>query len=242
MKFKFAIPSYNRAEKQRTLELLSGLGFSKNDIVLSTQTEKDFEEYTEKYNGLCVIIYKAGNSAADNRNNLLEYFKEGDWIMMLDDDISGFFVLKGDKLAKVSSKDELEKMITSFFEYTEKVNGKMWGIYPVKNAFFMKKTIDKRCIVNGCLGIINYLKFDNGYRTKEDFEMCCRLLRNGKKVVRFNFVTADIKSKQKGGCHEDWKAIKENEEIAYNLTCKYPELVRLNPKRRGEVVFCGNRN
>lgn len=242
MKFKFAIPSFHRAENQRTLKMLVDLGFQKDEIVLSTQTAEDYKDYSARYGDRCEIIYKDGNCAADNRNTIIKAFHHGAWIMMLDDDIDAFYVLKGKTLQKIDTREHLEKMFTSFFEYTEKNGGKLWGIYPVKNAYFMKGTINKRSLVCGCLGIINCQEFDNRYRTKEDFEYCCRIMRSGANVIRFNFVTCDIKFKIQGGCHDDWGNIKENQQIAYDLVTRYPDLVKLNPSRRGEVLFCGKRD
>lgn len=239
-KFKFAIPTYNRVEKQVSLEMLKDYGYSKEEIIMSTQTPEDYEKYSEKYGKDCTIIYREGDSVTKNRNTLIDYFDKGDWIIMLDDDVSGFYKLNGKKEEKIETKEELDKMFTDFFEYTEKNNGKIWGVYPVKNAFFMKKSINKKDIVNTCLGIIKDYRFDEDFKAKEDIELCCRYIKNGYNIIRFNFVTYNARHKQKGGCHDTWKT-NENEKVAKRLVLKYPRLLRLNTKREGEVLYCGER-
>lgn len=239
-KIKFAIPTYKRVEKQLTLEMLKNFGYSKDEIVISTQTKEDYEAYKNKYGNDCVVIYREGHSVTDNRNTLLDYFEKGQWLIMLDDDIKAFLKLDGNNLTKIETKQELDKMFNDFFEYTEKNNGKMWGVYPIKNAFFMKRSISKRNIINSCLGIINDLRFDENYKAKEDIELCCRYLKNGYNVIRFNFITYDVRHKQKGGCSDTWKS-DENIKVSNKLVFKYPNLLRLNSKRKGEVLFCERR-
>lgn len=236
-KIKFAIPTYKRVEKQLTLEMLKNFGYAKEDIVMSTQTEEDYKAYNEKYGNDCTVIYREGHSVTDNRNTLLDYFEKGQWLIMLDDDIKAFFKLNGNGFIKIETREELDKMFNDFFEYTEKNNGKMWGVYPIKNAFFMKQSISKRNIINSCLGIINDLRFDEDYKAKEDIELCCRYLKKGYNVIRFNFITYDVKHKQKGGCSDTWKT-DENIKVSNKLVLKYPKLLRLNKKREGEVLFC----
>lgn len=239
-KIKFAIPTYKRSEKQLTLEMLKDFGYNKEDIIMSTQTEEDYEAYSKKYGKYCTIIYKEGHSVTDNRNTLIDYFNKGDWVIMLDDDIKGFYKLSGKEEKKIETRQEIEKMFNDFFEYTEKNNGRMWGVYPCKNAYFMKQSINKKDIINSCLGLIIDERFDDNLKAKEDIELCCRYIKKGYNVIRFNFITYDIRHKQKGGCSDVWKS-QENEIVSKKLVAKYPNLLKLNSRRKGEVLYCGKR-
>lgn len=239
-KIKFAIPTYKRVEKQLTLQMLKEFGYEKDDIVISTQTQEDFEQYFNKYNSECSVIFREGHSVTDNRNTLIDYFNKGDWVVMLDDDIQAFYKLSGKKLTKISTKEEFNRMLNDFFEYTERNNGKIWGVYPCKNAFFMKQSIDKKDIVNTCLGLIIDQRFDETLKAKEDIELCCRYIKSGYNVIRFNFITFDAKHRNKGGCSDVWKS-NENELVSKKLVAKYPKLLRLNTTRKGEVLYCGKR-
>lgn len=240
MQIKFAIPTYKRADKQLTLQMLKDFGYKKEDIVMSTQTKEDFEQYNDKYGSECSVIYREGHSVTDNRNNLIDHFEKGQWVVMLDDDITGFFKLAGKKLVKIETREEFETMLNDFFKYTEANNGKMWGVYPCKNAFFMGQSINKKDIVNSCLGLIIDQRFDDNLKAKEDIELCCRYIKSGYNVIRFNFITYDAKHRGKGGCSDVWKS-NENEIVSKKLVMKYPKLLRLNTKRKGEVLYCGTR-
>ena len=240
MQIKFAIPTYKRPEKQLSLKMLRDFGYSKEDIIMSTQTEEDYKAYKERYDNECTIIYKEGHSVTENRNTLIDYFDKGQWVVMLDDDITGFFKLTGKSLKKIETREEFEKMLNDFFEYTERNNGRMWGVYPCKNAFFMKQSINKKDIINSCLGLIIDQRFDETLKTKEDIELCCRYIKSGYNIIRFNFITYDVKHKQKGGCCDVWKS-EENDVVSKKLVAKYPKLLRLNSRRKGEVLYCGRR-
>lgn len=240
--FYFGIPSYKRADNQETLNYLNKLGYKKENIILSVQTQQDYEAY-QKYGDKCTIIYKEGNCVGDNRNNILEYLPKNEKVVMLDDDIFSIQQLKDNKLENINSKIELDKFIENAFEFCLKNNARIWGVYPVDNAYFMKKTIDKQNIVIGCVvGLVNIFKFNREYRTKEDYELCCREISQGYNCIRFNNITAKAKHKtNSGGCKEDWK-FEINKKCADMLIKTYPHLIKRNSKKLDEVRFVGKRN
>lgn len=239
-KYKFGIPSYKRGAKQRTLQMLIDYGYEKEDIVISTQTEEDYREYSEKYGEFCEVIFTPGDSVTKNRNSILRHFGRGEWVVMLDDDISGFYKLNSGKLERINSIEELDSMVVDFFEFAKAHNALIWGLYPVKNQFFMKNTIDTSNIVNTCLGIINEVRFDESFIAKEDIELCCRVISAGLNVIRFNFICYDAKHRNKGGCYDVWNS-DENEKVSERLVFLYPNLLKINRRRRGEVLFTGAR-
>lgn len=238
--FYFGIPSYKRCNEQLTLDYLYKLGYPKEQIILSTQTEDDFLVYKQKYSDKATIIYQQGNSVGDNRNNILKKLPIGSKIVMFDDDIKSIKKLSNSKLYDINSKLELDRFIESAFKYAENNNARLWGVYPVDNAYFMSKSIDKKNLLIGCvLGLVNNFKFDNTFRTKEDYELCCREIAGGYNCIRFNYVTANAKHKtNSGGCKDDWK-FEINKKCADMLIQKYPQLVKRNSKKLDEVRYVG---
>ncbi len=239
--FTFAIPSYGRADNQKTLQYLSSLGYTRSEIVISTQTESDFEEYKARHSEVATVIYRGGSCVSDNRNTLLRHFPSGYHIVMLDDDITALEILLGGKSGKllaVDSRAELDKLIESAFDYCAKSNARLWGIYPVRNPFFMKRTIDKRNLLIGTvLGIVNSFEFRREYTVKEDYEACCRDMAQGRNVCRFNFLTANAQHRAKNGgvnWDGDVSAI-----ASARLIKEYPTLVAKHPTRKGEVKYIG---
>lgn len=232
----FAIPSYKRCEKQLTLEYLESLGFGKNNIYISTQTEEDFEKYKSKYGNRANIIYGEGSCVADNRNNLLNNFEKGSKILILDDDVSYIGHLVKNKLVPFE-KDELVGFIHDAFTYAEKNNALIWTVYPVCNAFFMSTTIDKKNIgVGSMMGVIvSDYRFNRDFKVKEDFEICLHTIKDGYNCIRFNFVHAKAKYKAKGGCHEVWQDNTDN--ICTNMIlAKYPKLIKRGKKKNSILM------
>ena len=58
MKFRWGIPSYQRAEDPFTLDLLTRLGYTKDEIIISTQTKEDYELYTNLQGDRATVIYR----------------------------------------------------------------------------------------------------------------------------------------------------------------------------------------
>lgn len=240
--FFWGIPSYKRGHEQQTLQYLKKLGYNPRQIIISTQTEDDYKEYQQKYGKDATIIYGNGNCVGDNRNNILNFIEKGCNIVMLDDDVKCLQKLSNGKLINVETREELDKFINNAFDYCEKNNARLWGVYPVSNAYFMKNTIDKKNILIGCvLGLKNEFLFNSEFRTKEDYELCCREISKGYNCVRFNNVTVNAKHKTNaGGCKDDWK-FEINKRCADMLIQKYPTLIKRNNKKPEEVRYVGKR-
>lgn len=246
MEYRFAVPSFNRLTCLHTLETLRKLGFRRDEIIIQTQTYKDYTDYKRKFGFKASILYKPGANVAENRNNALDYFGEGERIIMIDDDIKAFCKLQekdGKKtLRKIPSKVELKKLFDSMFDFCEKNDSPIWGWYPVQNAYFMKKTVDMRNIFIGTiLGIVNSksLRFNTQFDLKEDYEMCLRLISQGHNAVRFNSYTCEANHKSKGGCMSTWKT-DHNAMRCKQLLDMYPGLIKPS-HRENEIRYVGGR-
>lgn len=242
MKYKWAIPSYNRADDPLTVNLLHDLGYEKTEIIVSTQSKKDYKEYCEKQGHLATVIYREGTNDSMNRNTLLLNFPSGTPFILADDDIKAFCKLSADgkTLQKITNRVQLERYFDMMFKYCVKNNSRMWAWYPVENAFFMKHTIDdKNILVGTILGIINSRKymFDENFSLKGDFEISLRQINDGLNAIRFNGFTCIAKHKSKGGCEEARKR-GENEGRYKELLRRYPNLV-VPSKREGEIKYIG---
>lgn len=156
---------------------------------------------------------------------------------MLDDDISSVGKLKGGKIADINSRKELVENINKCFDVAEKQRAKLLGLYPVYNAFFMSRTISTTALVNTAIGFVkgSTLRFDESYQTKEDIELCARIISVGGKVMRYNFLAAKSRHRtNKGGCHEVWKT-DANKLSTKRLCMKYPGILAPHATRDDEV-------
>lgn len=226
------IPSYHRAERQSTLELISG-AYPASRIIIGTQCQKDYQEYSERYSDLAKIVYKEGDSVGHNRNTLLEYCcnKGIDKAVMLDDDIRGFVF--ADKKEIRTAKD-VRLLIDYCMTTATQRKAMVWGTYPVANPFMMRQRASNSMLTGTCLGVMNTrLRFDTSFRVKEDYELSLRIINHGGLSLRFNNLAPMAGHKTKGGCEKDWQS---DIYIAYAdmLVARYPTLVTYSHKP-GEV-------
>lgn len=248
---KFLIPSYKRAGKQKTLEYLHGMGYRRDEIILSTQTETDYAEYQRNYGDRARIIYGEAHNVSGNRNNLLKTLKIGEKAVMLDDDIASIdrlICLKDAKhpfgrFEKIQQKAALEKVLNAAFAICEAHNGHVFGAYSVHNERMIYGAVQNngsisknKLFIGTVFGIIfDGQLFDERYETKEDYAYILRQISDGKPVFRLNSVSPYASHFTKGGCQEAWKSDK-NLYSAMLLVSEFPEQVKHNPNKVGEIL------
>lgn len=243
---RIGIPSYKRLDKFHSIKTLKELGYSKKDIIVSTQTTEDYEAYLRAFGNDAKIIYRAGSNDGMNRNTLLDFFDEGEDFLLIDDDIKAFCGLEqiGDKkmLYTIKTRQALEKIVNKQFDFCQKHNSPLFAWYATENAFFMSNTIDLRNILVGTVfGVHNRadVRFNETYDLKGDFEISLRLIERGFNAVRFNGYVAKADHRSAGGC-EDARKAGHNRIRCAALLNKYPTLIVPHPSRDGEIKFIGD--
>jgi len=234
--FIVAIPSYQRAEKQATVDYLSGLGIPKERIYIFVQTAKDRTEYG-KYSDRANVVLAAADGIAKARNNILRHFAGAKNILMMDDDISRVSRMRKGKLVGIDTREEFAETFNRCFGMTQRRGGPLFGIYPVHNAFFMSQSISTAVTVNTVIGFLRgeRLEFDESYKAKEDLELCARVLDGGRPVMRYNFLAMNAKHRTNaGGCHDAWHS-DENRIAVERLCAAYPEIFAPHAKKADEV-------
>ena len=239
----FGIASYRRADNQRTLDYLERMGIDREHIIMSVQCEEDRAQYERAGIGKRVgrLIYRAGKNVSDNRNTLLDSVPPGTKLVMLDDDINAICRLDGNGLRKVEDRDEFYFMLKRGYALAARHRTVGFGLYPVKNAYFMSAGYAERNVVIGTLfAIVNTdLRFDAEMATKEDYEYCCKAIQRYGAFVRLNNYVCDAQHYTKGGCEEAWNDKEELYRTARRLAGRYPDILSINPRRPGEVKMKG---
>lgn len=237
--FYIGIASYKRPKNQRTLAYLEQIGFDQERIILSVQTEEDEKAYRAAGVHLRVgkFLFKPGRNASENRNTILDELKAGEKVVLLDDDITEISRLRDGELVPLETLSAFESMVKKGYSLAAKHHTAGFGIYPVHNAFFMSEKYRARNIADATLlGLVNTgLRFNRQTDTKEDFELCCEIIRRYGAFVRMENYACKAQHHSKGGCEEFWKNTEENARIARLLVAKYPDIIQLNPRRPGEV-------
>lgn len=234
------IPTYKRVNL-KTLKLLDSVGFPKERIIISTQRKEDYDILTEKYRGYH-FIFNTANSAGTNRNNILSYAEAHkiDRILFMDDDVSSIRIKHGKTTSKCL---DIEGIVDFMFDFCAKNAGVIFGIYPLPAGCMQKGvvTMNTKCD-SQVMGVLDTsIRFDPLLRVKQDYELCCKIISNGGRVFRFDFVSCYADSRTQGGCYDFWKA-NGGEANAYScelLISKYPSLIARHHTRKNEVRFIG---
>jgi len=260
--WKVVIPSYSRNEYLIThsLALCFKMNIPQENIYIfvATNQKQDYEKSLKEYTKLTIIDGPIG--LKNMRNFITGFFKDGEALLCMDDDIDNFWTLYEDVNVPDTMKGahwKLKNMPASvFYHFTTDAYNKMiehkknlFGIYPVKNGFFMKDlleiTYDPRFCVGTFWGIINTrCAFQITMDEKEDMERSILYALHDKGVIRYNHITLSTKYyKTLGGMQTNTSysiRIANSIESSKKLVDKYPHICQLyKGKKNGmcEVRF-----
>ena len=238
------IPSYNRPEmiQSKTLSLLHQHNIPAKKINIFVADKHQAILYKNKipkhlYNELIIGVLGLKNQ----RNFIMDYYKEGQHIVQLDDDLEKIMELE---IKNVDVRDNIKKRIMipirdldGFIKEAFKIcvlkGIYLWGVYPLANERFMfpRMTTDLRFIVGPMWGIINRhlpelkLTIDE----KENAERTLQHYTIDGAVLRFNYIGIQTKYyKNKGGMQNEGKNRKDEAlKSVYYLHKKYPKLTKI---------------
>ena len=141
MSYEVAIPSYNRADSiaDKTLSYLLKGGVSPSKIsifVANKSQEKMYKSAIPETMYSVIVVGKLG--IANQRKFISHYYPVDTYIVSMDDDVEELQMLRGDKLVSVKNVDAF---FVRAYGILKKEHLFIWGIYPVRNAFFMYNTV-----------------------------------------------------------------------------------------------------
>lgn len=232
--YAIAIPSRNRAEKVTTLQAFEGLDI---DRYIFVNDEKEKEEY-EKHNKGVKVISCFTSGITNVRNFMLDYFSEGKKIVTLCDDVDGVYKAVEGKLVKLTPQ-ELHALIIEGFRLAELNKTKLWGVYPVSNAFYMDDKFSPDGFVIGTFSgiIVSDIRHDSQMILKEDYDFTIKHVQKFKRIVRFNNYCVKAKHySNKGGC-VDYRTTEAEQKSIARLKEMYPEIIKDNPRRPNEILL-----
>lgn len=178
------------------------------------------------------------------RNFIATFFERDAAVLQMDDDIRDIMVMCEDesvvdvnkssryKLTSLSCDDALP-WISSAFETARGRGARLWGVYPVRNGFFMKDlapiTYDLRFCVGAFWGCWNDPELQLHLEEKEDFERTIRAYEKDQCVVRFNRIcVATTYYHTPGGLQaRNIDRVKESESSCEWLIEQWPQYCRM---------------
>ena len=184
---KYGIASYHRP-KCRTVTTLLNEGVQPSDILISTQTKGDYEQYKKSYQdkGTTVLFREATNSAA-NRNTILMNCAERP-IVLLDDDITSFVL--GNRTENFRKRKNGEAI--AIIQEISKLHFDLIGCSETTSNLYKRKRlpISTNVLLQGSFLIVNstQLFFNEQYEMLVDYELTLRAIKNGFNVARYNYL------------------------------------------------------
>ena len=239
MPWKLAVPSYRRAETiaKKTIPLLQRHGVDPGRVTVFVADTAEEARYKKSlpaaYRGR-IVVAVPGMGAV--RRFIQAYYEEGDEVVSIDDDIDEVWV-------QVSRKEKrpitnLGGFFDEAFSTTAALGAKLWGVYPVDNPYFMRRTVstDLKYIV-GCLwGCVNSRdsRVSVSLDDKEDFERTILFYLRDGRVARFNYICPTTAYYGEPGGMQVERTTKRITESAKELVARYPSLCKLfTSKSRG---------
>jgi hypothetical protein len=233
--YLIAIPTYNRFKEiqNKTLKTLKEANIDKSKIYIFVANQEEFDLYsknvpTELY--YKIIIGEKG--IVNQRNFISNYFEKEQYIISMDDDIEELQILENNKLIKL---ENINDFFIKNYELLKEKNLLIWGIYPVRNAFFMydKITTDLRFIIGVMFGfIVNHKVILNlNSEVKEDYEQSILYYKLCGGLLRLNNVTIKTKFNAIGGIGVD--RTNQNKIAVNYLLNSYPEFLKRKYRKNG---------
>lgn len=220
-----AIRTYGRIDtiEAQTLNVVKDLGYP---IYIFCGTD-EIKAYRKKFSkeGYKIRDGKGPQGLVKANEAIFNFFNINQKILLCDDDLKAFWEEEDGKLVKGNLNEYIEKG----FNICEEHNFKLFGFYPVKNAYFMKgrKEITKglNFCVGGMNGIINDKQLINTTSLKEDYERSIQHYIKYGGSIRFNKVHIEHGLYTKtGGLSNMRTQDKMKEECDYLLE-KYPQYI-----------------
>lgn len=167
------------------------------------------------------------------RNFYMRYYKKGDYIVSMDDDLYDIITKDGNKTKPLK---DFKSLIYQGYELMQTYKSGIWGVYIMQNGFYMQHNISLKLnmLVGFLYGVIvqgddtDIVNTDHG----EDSERTIKFYIKYGKVIRFNYISADTNvGKEKGGIQET-RGIKEwNDGVNYIIK-KYPLFAKADFNRK----------
>lgn len=229
----FVVPSYRRAKAlaEKTLPLLARHGVDPSKLFVFVADDDEARAYAQVVPEGCNLVVAVPGMMAV-RNFITDYFDEGQPLVCFDDDIVELY-------RRVDAKhyeplESLQEVVEQGFAACAQHRARLWGVYPVLNAMFMKPNIthDLRYIVGCVWGALNTKAVKVTTDDKEDFERTILFYRHSGAVVRVNYVAPKTAYYSEPGGMQVERTEERVRASAVYLAEKYSDFCSLNTSKK----------
>lgn len=238
MPWRVVIPSYERAEliQKRSLALCRRLGIINRVTVFIADEPKQIADYAHL--GLEIVCGPRGLCAM--RNFITDYYPEDAELFCMDDDIEEIYCAEDNGKLRPMESQEFRDWLDQAFAELRNMRASLFGVYPVRNAFFMKDlppiTRDLRFCVGSMWGCLNR-KGEAARLTleeKEDFERTLLAYKRDGAVLRYNRIAPKTRYYANGGGMQanDRDRVADARASCATLIERFPQWCRLYTSKK----------
>jgi len=252
---KFVIKSKNRVEKikKKTLTLLRSYGVKDEDIFLFVSNEEDHKNYSDNFKDCNIILGDDGIIGIDNY--IVNYFKEGEQYIYMNDDVSAIYKLNEYQELQKLSSEQFWEMITIMFGELYYYGGSFACLFPCSNAVFMARASPINYHLCVCMdpfsAVINnkdikltefiVKKEDGSYFTADvsDSEKAIQHFNSRGGIVRLNHYCIDVEYHSKEGGYQGRTEMTErlSAEALFKMYPKEISNVRYKKNKTTSIIF-----
>lgn len=239
MEYKIIIPSYKRAHTivKKTLPYLKECNVDMTNVYVFVADQAEYLHYSkelaEGFEQVKVIV--GVHTLRAQRNFIIDYFDEGEYLINIDDDIDCLMQPVDGKLQKLL---DFEALVKEGYNKMILHRAKLFGIYAVSNHFFMSDTVslDNKYICGGFFG--NIVDKDSALKLeledKEDFERSILYYKKFGVNVRLNNYTLKTAAYKGIGGMQETRTKQRIHDSAVYLAQKYPDYCKINTAKKNK--------
>ena len=242
MNFRIAIPTIARAEtiKKKTINYLAktDIEFKEVDLFLSDGEELNaYKESLKEYPINFIVTNK--KHVNTQRNFIVDYYKEGQLVLGIDDDIQSIEMRVSEK--KTIPLLNLTEFVDQAFEISLGHKFDMWGVNAVLNPYFMRNNIsfNLKYIVACFYGWRNthkpkaYVSTNPEYG-KEDYERSIKYYMEDGGLTRFNYVSPKTKYYSEDGGIQTYRTVEYEQKAVDWLLKTFPMYCVVNTHKKSK--------
>lgn len=224
MDYKIVVCSHDRVHtlKKKTLATLEKYQIPKDKIHIFVAEDEE-DAYRQALDGYKICPGEKG--LAQQRNAVSRYFESDEPLFCMDDDISGFYCSENKKIVPLA---DLDAFIKQGFQKAKEVGASLWGLYPVKNALWLKKSIQRGLVfIYGCsFGLYNKKDVQITLALKEDVERTLKFYQRDGVVLRLNWVAPGQSYRKGKGGLSSLRTLEREEAECDTIVRDWPSLAK----------------
>lgn len=248
---QFAVPSRGRADTiaGKTLGWLARAGVPMQAITVFVADQAERAAYERTVPRGLYGSLQVGRAGLRQQRNFIQawyrgVFGHGVKVVSIDDDLTGLVARVSEKVLQPVTN--LEEVVKTGFEMTERGQCRLWGIYPVRNAYFMKPDVSYRLafISGGFWGCIiseerRAVELAEDLWTKEDIERTIKYYLADGAVCRINYLAMLTDYSTGVGGVQAYRTEERNLLSARVIAERYPQLcsVKFRSDGRAELTL-----